>query len=1259
MPDLTPEQQAEQNRLYEKYIQLLQTAGGLSATQARIQADGVKNAGNLNKEVERLNKQLEDSTYRIDSLASGLKESLAEIRNQNLALQIGKATFKDLASIASDINYQQRGITDFTEKDIKKKEQSLDISKLQLENVIRQLANSKGEYNRQSELKRLQDQKDEGIVALTKNQEKLLDQLKKERDLLAVSKDTLKEGLPLLNQELEISKQIVKTRSDLGGIANAAAETLSKFGGGLAKYLNISDAKEAVDSFNKKLINDALQSQAVQDKIREIEQNRGEIISESAKKQANLESTINNILEEKNQILAKTNEEKQLEIEKAQLLKEIEADPSSINLKTRLVEIESRQNELGRERANKLGPLNQRLQERQNDLAKAQTAEKEKLAKLDEKEAKVKQEAIKSVDTLGNRFKALGVFFSNSLGGLTKLLKDPITLMTTLVEIGFKADKQVTQLGKSFGVSKDVAGKMRDDMASFARSTGDTFINTDRLLKAQTELSEQLGIAVKFSNEELATFAKLTELTGLSAQEAGKLALNASAAGMSTEAYTDGIREGAFSAMQATKTHFSQKEIMQDISKLSAGILTKFQGNPKALAAAVVEAKKLGTDLATVDKIGQSLLNWEQSIENELKAELMTGKQLNLERARAAALSGDQLALTREIQSQVGSAADFSKMNVLAQQSLAEAFGMSRDEMAEMLIKQEAIRDYGEEAAQLNKEQIEDMKRQGLTATEYLKKQEQQRDAQTKFQDAMTKLQGLIANLVDGPVGQLLDALADMVGVAMKIVSVFSPLFDVISFIARQLSNLVSTPLGGLIAGFTALYLLSGKIGSAFGGMWKGIKGMGTSIAGMFKGGEEGSKGFFGRLKEGFKKGVTGTDKTKEAAEKGAEGAEKTSTTADKAKGNDGAGFKKRMQNIAAGIKAFASPNVLKGAINLIPSAAGLILFIPGALAAKIIEIINGERFKIAMQGVAKGIKSFGDNVTLGDIGKLAAGGIALTAFALGVPGLLLLQSVNGKLVEQTLKGIGKGIASLGKAVSNPKVLIGLAAVTLAIMGIGKALQWAAPAIEAFGKVLTAVFEGVATVVTAAANGIATIFTSLQNVDVVKLLTIGPALFGIGVGLAALGGGGILNAIGSFLGGDPIQKLQKLAESGDGLQKTALALQGIATALTQVSTALATINVSKLKELDKFASNRAKEESGGIIGGITKLITSPIEAIGSVVSSKKETTSSPGGPDLTPLISAIREVKASVDKLYGKNTTINMDGNKVGTTLSQGSYKVA
>jgi hypothetical protein len=41
------------------------------------------------------------------------------------------------------------------------------------------------------------------------------------------------------------------------------------------------------------------------------------------------------------------------------------------------------------------------------------------------------------------------------------------------------------------------------------------------------------------------------------------------------------------------------------------------------------------------------------------------------------------------------------------------------------------------------------------------------------------------------------------------------------------------------------------------------------------------------------------------------------------------------------------------------------------------------------------------------------------------------------------------------------------------------------------------------------------------------------------------------------------------------------------------------------------------------------------------------------------MIAAINQVKASVDRLYSKDSSVHMDGKKVGTTLSQNSHKVA
>ena len=84
MPQLTPEEQAEQNKLLEKYIELLQRVNGLSAQQAKIQAEGVRNANNLNKEVERLEEYIRDVVSSTDYLFQSFRETTGELKNQNV-----------------------------------------------------------------------------------------------------------------------------------------------------------------------------------------------------------------------------------------------------------------------------------------------------------------------------------------------------------------------------------------------------------------------------------------------------------------------------------------------------------------------------------------------------------------------------------------------------------------------------------------------------------------------------------------------------------------------------------------------------------------------------------------------------------------------------------------------------------------------------------------------------------------------------------------------------------------------------------------------------------------------------------------------------------------------------------------------------------------------------------------------------------------------------------------------------------------------
>ena len=76
----------------------------------------------------------------------------------------------------------------------------------------------------------------------------------------------------------------------------------------------------------------------------------------------------------------------------------------------------------------------------------------------------------------------------------------------------------------------------------------------------------------------------------------------------------------------------------------------------------------------TVSKIADTLLDFQSSIESELKASLLIGRQLNFNRARELALTGDLAGLQQEVVRLVGSEQELNRLNVVQRKALAGSF---------------------------------------------------------------------------------------------------------------------------------------------------------------------------------------------------------------------------------------------------------------------------------------------------------------------------------------------------------------------------------------------------------------------------------------------------------------------------------------------------------------------------------------------------------------------------------------------------------
>ena len=353
----------------------------------------------------------------------------------------------------------------------------------------------------------------------------------------------------------------------------------------------------------------------------------------------------------------------------------------------------------------------------------------------------------------------------NKLGGLMNRTLDEMIAQFS------KAEKEVTEMAKTLNLSKTEAMGVRDGFREIAINSGYIRVNTSRLVKANADLNAQLGTAAVFSGELLVTTSKLTEVVGLSAEAAGSLAFQAQRSGTSLREVEENVLEISYGLQQSAGTSLNMKDVLEATGKVSGQLRAQLGANPEAIAEAVTKAKLLGAELEDLAKAGETLLDFESSIEKELEAELLTGKQLNLEKARAAALAGDQATLADELAKNMGSFSEFSDMNVLQQQKLAEAMGMSADQVSDMLFEQETMGMNAEQLRAVGKGELADR-------MEML-------DLEERRNLAQEKLAGLLGD-VAAAMMPIVDAFAGVFEFIMGTKAVLVPLVGVMAALATS-----------------------------------------------------------------------------------------------------------------------------------------------------------------------------------------------------------------------------------------------------------------------------------------------------------------------------------------------------------------------------------------------------------------------------------------------------------------------------------------
>jgi len=405
-------------------------------------------------------------------------------------------------------------------------------------------------------------------------------------------------------------------------------------------------------------------------------------------------------------------------------------------------------------------------------------------------------------------FKALGQgvmqFGKTLLMGPQAAIFGILAAIALVVDLFMDLDGAVSEVQKELGGTKKEALAAHEAAHDMAHEMNLVGVNAKEVVKGMSTVSEIMGgIDVKNMmqapgiKEMVEDATLLSEKFGMSKEEIENVHALSTITGKSMSTL-------AGEAIQVAGGVMKTKDAVKLLGGISKDVAISFKGGTKELIAAAAKAKLLGTDLKKVKDIGMGMLDIETSLEKEMEARAILGRDINLDKAREAALSGDVATLQDELLTQAGSLEQFAKSGPLKQKALADAMGMTTEEMTDMLVKAEEMNKLGldkqlqeklanataEEKAAIYKTQAETLQGEARDLAFRKAAEEESASAAEKFGDIMTKIKETAMKLV-APLLDMVHGLMDGATQGGGLMEVFDGIIGTVGGIFGFVGDLV------------------------------------------------------------------------------------------------------------------------------------------------------------------------------------------------------------------------------------------------------------------------------------------------------------------------------------------------------------------------------------------------------------------------------------------------------------------------------------
>lgn len=359
----------------------------------------------------------------------------------------------------------------------------------------------------------------------------------------------------------------------------------------------------------------------------------------------------------------------------------------------------------------------------------------------------------------GNRFATAWTGIKGLAVGFGKALKDPLFIIGAIVKsvkflVGIISHvrKLTADVGMQFGLGAEEARKLTHHIEDAAFAQDGYNHTAQELVDASKELNSTTGLNLKFNQENAEQFRDMAVYQGMGVENAKALFKIATTTTTPFAQIDDSIRDTVNSLNKSTGDFVNVGDVITTMASASADTRMSFNGNLDAMTKTAHVATRLGTSMEAIKNASRKTLDFQSSIEQEMKAEMMLGQNLNLEKLRSATLNRDIAGQAAEQERLVKQTMNSALSNQLVLEDTASALGMSTDEYVAMA---ERIKENGT----LSKSQLK---------TEQ-KNQEVNQKKAAEFERSMQKLKDSFSKMFL-PIAEMLEPL--MSGVATVISAV-------------------------------------------------------------------------------------------------------------------------------------------------------------------------------------------------------------------------------------------------------------------------------------------------------------------------------------------------------------------------------------------------------------------------------------------------------------------------------------------------------